>query len=161
MKKILFTFFAVAAFTFVSCGDKQKAAQSEEKSAQSEEKSAVKATDSEAAEILAGVQEQAAEENAQCPTDMGNGMTLKEVAVMDGNMCYTISYDESASTIAQLSEKADEMKEVAKTMLKQSPELLALAVKAGLGYVYNYEGEKSGETLTITLTVDDLADLIN
>ena len=98
--------------------------------------------------------------NAQCPTDIGDGLQIAAVAISGDYVVYTITVDENDISIAALAENKAEVKKAIKEELDKDDDdmqtFIELCKKCGKGVAYRYTGDTSGKTLTVKISASEL-----
>ena len=100
------------------------------------------------------------EAGKQMPMELGDGLTMKSVKLVDYNLIYTIDIDESNMDIETLKIAKDEMKKAMIAMVKEGDSdmqfLCRLLAETNRGMDFKYKGNDSGKSLTIHLTKGEL-----
>ena len=100
------------------------------------------------------------EADKQMPMELGDGLTMKSVKLVDNNLIYTIGLDESNMDIETLEMAKDEMKKAMIAMVKEGDSdmqlICQLLAETNRGMNFKYTGNTSGKSLTIHLTKGEL-----
>ena len=101
--------------------------------------------------------------NAQCPLNLGNGMTVTSAKVLAGECVYYYSVDESQYSIDNFRQNASEMKQNAKSLLTANDAKIftELIAKTNLDLKYVYVGDTTGEAFEIILSNNELKRLVD
>lgn len=99
-------------------------------------------------------------ENARCPYAVEEGLMMQKVVDENGFIVYYADIDEDLYDISQL-KHPEVMREMRSSVEEYFSEpmlerFITLLTSVNKGVIYRYVGNKSGETIDIVFTVDDL-----
>ncbi|MGN0223342.1 MAG: hypothetical protein ACI4AM_04870 [Muribaculaceae bacterium] len=104
------------------------------------------------------VEQMIAGESAQCPINLGSGMTEQSVYRFEDNIYYEIQLDESIYDIASLNTNQSMMRQYMEELLTTPgmKAMLAHVVNCGYNIVFLYVGSNSGRTYEMKFTNTEL-----
>ena len=104
--------------------------------------------------------------NAKMPQDAGGGMTIQQLTLSDTQMVYECVQSEEQDSIAYMREHQEDLKNgVVQNLVRNVNneafrELIQILVNTDRSLAYSIKGAKTGETLDIIVSKDELSDIL-
>lgn len=104
--------------------------------------------------------------NAKMPQDAGGGMTIQQLTLSDTQMVYECVQSEEQDSIAYMREHQEDLKNgVVQNLVRNVNneafrELIQILVNTDRSLAYSIKGAKTGETLNILVSKDELSDIL-
>ncbi|MBR4388658.1 MAG: hypothetical protein IKT00_05730 [Prevotella sp.] len=104
--------------------------------------------------------------NAKMPQDAGGGMTIQQLTLSDTQMVYECVQSEEQDSIAYMREHQDDLKNgVVQNLVRNVNnegfrEIIQTLVNTDRSLAYSIKGAKTGETLNILVSKDELNDIL-
>ena len=104
--------------------------------------------------------------NAKMPQDAGGGMTIQQLTLSDTQMVYECVQSEEQDSIAYMREHQEDLKNgVVQNLVRNVNneafrELIQILVNTDRSLAYSIKGAKTGETLDILVSKDELSDIL-
>ena len=100
------------------------------------------------------------------PQDAGGGMTIQQLTLSDTQMVYECVQSEEQDSIAYMREHQEDLKNgVVQNLVRNVNneafrELIQILVNTDRSLAYSIKGAKTGETLNILVSKDELSDIL-
>lgn len=104
-------------------------------------------------------------QKSMCPQRLTDEMTMTDIFIGNGYLTSVLTVDEDYISLENLRANLDVSKQSVSDIYRKGQDLQSILiagwlVKAGMGIVYRYVGDVTGDSVDLVFTADELADLI-